>query len=432
MNEEKDSASASYDTNSGKARSLREINTYDSPIDPLSFAPRGEGRDQRPKGILGGIYKFAATAIVILTVIFSASELIDFIVSDMDASGSLLKRIFGSAASSGSGDVFGMILDQTFGNPSHSPDDDVYLPIESPAECTPESTPESSPHSSSQTQPESPSPIESSPAVTESTQTAPIPIGAHPIISMDLGLLSYGDGYINNSTALSPSISSLATLPLKRLERTDGPLVLVIHTHGTESFMPEGATYYTDDGELARSQNTDENMIAVGVEFVSTLESHGIEAIHCTVMHDKESYRESYSRSAEAIKYYLEMYPSIRYIFDLHRDSVMKSTEELVSAVTYINGERVAQIMPVIGSGFSGYEDNLAFALKLRSRINGELGSFSRPVCLRESQYNQSLAPVSLLLEIGTSGNTLSEAKRAARLTAEAVAEMINDQCPPQ
>ena len=126
--------------------------------------------------------------------------------------------------------------------------------------------------------------------------------------------------------------------------------------------------------------------------------------------------------------YYLEKYPSIRYVFDIHRDSVMNSAEELISAVTYVDGQRFAQIMPVVGSGYNGYEGNLIFALKLRELLNDEYTSLSRPICLRESQYNQGLAPVSLLLEIGTSGNTLSDAKRAAVLTADAITELIRMQ----
>jgi stage II sporulation protein P len=142
-------------------------------------------------------------------------------------------------------------------------------------------------------------------------------------------------------------------------------------------------------------------------------------------MHDKESYRESYSRSSESIQKYLEEYPSIKYVFDLHRDSLMRSTGELISAVTSINGSDCAQIMPVVGSGYSGWESNMTFALKLREKLNGEFINMCRPACLRASTYNQNMAAVSVLLEIGTSGNTLSEAKNAAILTAKAIADII-------
>ena len=201
----------------------------------------------------------------------------------------------------------------------------------------------------------------------------------------------------------------------------------MIHTHGTESYMPEGAKYYTDEAEIARSHDTDKNMIAIGKEFVMTLEENGIRAIHCIIMHDKESYRESYERASKSIEKYLKEYPSIKYVFDLHRDSVMRSTGELISAVTSIDGESCAQVMPVIGSGFAGWESNMSFALKLRELLNGEYTNLSRPVCLRASNYNQDMSAVSVLLEIGTSGNTLSEAKKAASLTARAVAELIKN-----
>ena len=158
-------------------------------------------------------------------------------------------------------------------------------------------------------------------------------------------------------------------------------------------------------------------MVAIGKEFVRVLEENGIVTIHCTILHDKESYRESYSRAAETIKEYLRLYPNIGYVFDLHR--------ELVSSMTQIGGESSAQVMAVVGSAYDGWEENMTFALKLRALLNGENPKLCRPVCLRSSGYNQQLAPISLILEVGTSGNSLSEAKKAAALAAEAVSRLI-------
>jgi stage II sporulation protein P len=191
--------------------------------------------------------------------------------------------------------------------------------------------------------------------------------------------------------------------------------------------MPEGAAFYTDNGELARSTSTDENMISVGKVFEKAIEDNGIKAIHCTVMHDLESYRDSYSRAAESIEKYLKQYPSIKYVFDLHRDSIIKADGELISAVSTIDGQNHAQIMPVIGTGASDWEENMSFALKLRDLLNGRYTNLCRPICLRESTYNQNMGAVSVLLEIGTSGNTLEEAKRAATLVAEAIVSLIKN-----
>jgi stage II sporulation protein P len=77
------------------------------------------------------------------------------------------------------------------------------------------------------------------------------------------------------------------------------------------------------------------------------------------------------------------------------------------------------------GTEFLHWEQNLAFALQLRERLNeGERG-ICRPVSLRNASFHQELAPCSILLEIGTAGNTVDEAKRAAKLVGDALADLI-------
>ncbi len=397
-----------------------EINTYDFP--PLL---PGEDREstkcftrvkRKRHGVLFGIYAFAAVSILLLTLIFSAVEICDFVMDDLGAKDFFIKRIFGTA-SSGDG-LYEMILGQTFF--TAAPETDATLPQ------MPSKSPETlSPTTESNAPTITDAPTEA-PTQPESTPPETIPADMLPIIKLDMSLLSYGESYIYNDTSLSPNIPQLLKKKLTSYYTGDfEPLVLVVHTHATESFMPEGATHYKDEGEIARSDNVNENMVAVGAEFARILNESGIPTLHCEILHDAESYRESYKRSAETIARYLDEYPSIKYVFDLHRDSLVRSTGELISAVASVGGKDCAQIMPVVGSGFRGYEDNLALALQLRAKLNGQYQNLSRPVCLRESKYNQDLAPVSLLLEIGTSGNTLSEAKYAAAIVAEALTEII-------
>ena len=169
-------------------------------------------------------------------------------------------------------------------------------------------------------------------------------------------------------------------------------------------------------------------MISVGAEFAGVLVDNGIPTLHCMVLHDEESYRLSYKRSAESIQKFLEEYPSIKYVFDLHRDSIVRTNGELVAGVSVQDGVSYGQVMPVVGSGFSGYEVNLAFALQLRQRLNLSYTNLCRPVCLRESTYNQDMAAISILIEIGTSGNTLDDAKASAALVAKTVAMIIKGQ----
>ncbi len=264
-----------------------------------------------------------------------------------------------------------------------------------------------------------------------------VPEGEIPIVPMDLSLTSYGASYIYNTTGLTPDTQALLQRDLARnpsveyLAAGEAPTVLIVHTHGTEGYSENGAISYLDDGgELARSHDAEQTVVAEGKVLADRLSKQGISAVHCTVMHDREQYKDSYARAEATIKQYLKQYPSIRLVIDVHRDSVVKSTGELVRPVTLVNGEASAQVMCVVGSDWGGeanpnWEGNLALALQLREELNAANEKLCRPVYLRSSTYNQELAPYSLLLEMGASGNSLEEAQRSAVAVADALAKFV-------
>lgn len=266
-----------------------------------------------------------------------------------------------------------------------------------------------------------------------------VPDGENAVIPMDLSLTSYGNTYIYNSTGYSPNAKALLAAKLSfsddviYISNKTEPIVLILHTHATESYLPDGAISYKDTGgEIARSEDINENVVAVGNVMAQILSESGIPTLHCTILHDKLQYKDSYARAEETIKQYLERYPSIKLVIDLHRDAVIKSTGEIVRPVTSVNSQPTAQVMCVVGSDWSGskcdnWENNLALALQLRERLNSKYNSICRPAYLRSSTYNQELAPYSLLLEIGACGNSLEEAKRAAVLVATELSAIIKN-----
>lgn len=255
----------------------------------------------------------------------------------------------------------------------------------------------------------------------------------YPILKLDLSGSDLGSEYISNETGYSPNIKALlereSGITTEDLERS--PVVLIIHTHGTESYADEGKdNYIYDGGDISRSSDKEKNVVAIGKIIAEVLNENGINTLHCEIMHDEESYEESYSRAAKTIKSYISKYPTIKYVFDVHRDAILKPDGTLVGTACNIGGESVAQVMAVVGSDYKGanfpdWEDHLALALKLRDSLNSKYSNICRPVYLRGAAYNEQYAEGSLLLEIGSSGNTLTEAKKAAKLVAEALAEMI-------
>ena len=264
-----------------------------------------------------------------------------------------------------------------------------------------------------------------------------VPDGETAVIPMDLSLSSYGASYIYNSTGYTPNAAALMASKLSFLDgplyisSKKEPLVLILHTHATETYLEDGAISYKEDAsEMARSDDTAKNVVAVGETIAKILNENGIPTLHCTLLHDKLQYKDSYLRAEETIKQYLREYPSIKLVIDLHRDAVIKSTGEIVRPVTEVNGNATAQVMCVVGSDWGGeecpnWEGNLSLALQLRQRLNDKYTSLCRPTYLRPSTYNQELAPYSLLLEIGASGNSLAEAKRAATLVASELVAII-------
>ncbi len=266
-----------------------------------------------------------------------------------------------------------------------------------------------------------------------------VPDGHTPIVPMDLSLIKYGEAYINNSTGLTPDVSWLLKKDLKDSQNsssvalTDDPIVLIIHTHGTEAYSNEGSLYYpSDQTNYARSEDSRENVVAIGKTVAKILNDKGIPTAHCTVMHDSVQYKDSYARAEETIKRYLAEYPSIRLVIDIHRDSIVRSNGDLIRPIAEYKGEAAAQMMCVVGSDWEGqqcdnWENNLSLALKLRQKLNGECENICRPVNLKEHTYNQELSEYSLLIEVGSSGNYLSEAKKSAELLGTKLSELIKE-----
>jgi stage II sporulation protein P len=59
--------------------------------------------------------------------------------------------------------------------------------------------------------------------------------------------------------------------------------------------------------------------------------------------------------------------------------------------------------------------------------MNTQYGNVCRPPFLKGHTYNQEIAPYSLLLEIGSEGNSLEEAIFSARLVGEALSKLVSE-----
>lgn len=257
-----------------------------------------------------------------------------------------------------------------------------------------------------------------------------VPRDAHPIRPSDLS--TDNATALQNDTEYAVNMEAIAkAADLRAPESIAGePLVLIVHTHGTEGFSADGSTFYSEEYNVPRTEDVSQNVVAVGKHLAETLNKKGIPTLHCETMHDKESYIAAYDRSAESIRTYLERYPSIRYVFDVHRDSLIRSDLTKLRPVTLHQGEPTAQIMMIIGSGEKSgidydWQANLILAEAIQKRLVADTLGVARQLYLRGATYNQQYAAYGLLLEIGACGNSLAEAKNAASAFADAFAKVI-------
>ena len=158
--------------------------------------------------------------------------------------------------------------------------------------------------------------------------------------------------------------------------------------------------------------------------------AYGFQVVHDTTLCDYPAYNGAYDRSKAVVEQWLAQYPTIKVVLDVHRDALVGSDGEIYKMVSTEAGEKVAQVMMVLGTDAGGAEhprwrDNLAFALKLQRNLVRGYSSLARPTVLRKSRYNQQLCPGSILVEVGGHGNTLTEAIAGGRLWADNVARTL-------
>lgn len=233
---------------------------------------------------------------------------------------------------------------------------------------------------------------------------------------------------IKNTSGYDIDIDSVlsAGCPI-RLE-TGKPQILIIHTHSSEAYSPAGLDKYDDLG-TNRTLDQNLNVIRIGKELAKIFEDCGLNVIHDTQVFDYPSYTGSYNRSCEAVEKYLADYPSIKIVIDLHRDALCSDTVTYKTTATE-QGVCASQVMLFVGSDASGLEhpnwrQNLSLALYLQNAVCQSYPSLMRPITLTKYRYNQHLSPGSMIVEVGSNGNTLQEALAAIRLFGKAAGPAI-------
>lgn len=219
-------------------------------------------------------------------------------------------------------------------------------------------------------------------------------------------------------------------LPFELDKDTDEPCVLIYHTHATECFEPYARDFYDSD-LTAKCTERDKNIISVGDKICEQLDAAGVPYIHDTLVHDYPSYDSAYQSSRSAVQEILNKYPSIKICLDIHRDGIEREDGTRIAPIADIDGRQAAQIMIIScaddGSGdLPDFRKNFSFACVLQSALESRWNGLTRPILFDTRFYNQDLSVGSLLIEVGSHGNSIDQAQYSGELIGKTLAQLFD------
>ena len=203
--------------------------------------------------------------------------------------------------------------------------------------------------------------------------------------------------------------------------------IIIYHTHTCESYTQTENSKYKASGNY-RTTDLDYSVVKVGNVLEEELKKYKFKVTHNNTKHDYPAYTGSYSRALDTIKNILNDQEDTEIIFDLHRDAVGKKGN--YAPTVEIDGEKVAQIMFVIGTNDGGgnhpnWKNNLKFAVKVQEKANEMYPGLFRSINLRSATFNQKVSNAASIIEVGATGNTLEEATASMKYLANVLNEVL-------
>ncbi len=216
----------------------------------------------------------------------------------------------------------------------------------------------------------------------------------------------------------------------------DGPKILIYQSHSREAFKQDPkAPYKEASSEPFRSDDLKYTVIKAGSSLAQELTSKGIAVLHDQTNHEKGNYNASYTRSLETLKEMMSDHDSLQMFIDVHRNAYSKNSKiSSNNEVVIINGERVAKLMLVVGTGEGivggfkekpNWKENAKLSIKLTNKLNELYPGLAKPVLYRKGRFNQHVSTNAILVEAGSTHTTLAEVERATIYLAEAISQII-------
>lgn len=196
--------------------------------------------------------------------------------------------------------------------------------------------------------------------------------------------------------------------------------VAVYSTHSSESYTSYSgeAKVYGQLGGVYRASNA----------LVDELAAAGIGGVVDDTIHDWPDWNKSYANSLTTAENLLAMYPNLQVLIDMHRDAGVSRANSIVT----VNGKSAAKIMLVCGSNkrynHPNWQENKEFMNKIAEKTDEMYPGLLRRVSVQSGRYNQHIFNRAILVEMGTTENTIEEVEYSARLLANVLAVVLSEE----
>lgn len=195
--------------------------------------------------------------------------------------------------------------------------------------------------------------------------------------------------------------------------------VAVYSTHSSESYTSSSgaAKLYGELGGVYRASEV----------MAERLRSAGIGVVVDETIHDWPDWNKSYSNSLETAKRLLKTYTELDILIDMHRDAGVSREDSVVN----IDGKPAARLMLVVGSNqryqHDNWQENEAFMRQIADLMDEMYPGLLRRVSVQSGRYNQHVSTNAILVEMGTTENTIEEVEYSARLLANVLQRLLGE-----
>ncbi|NLT96055.1 MAG: stage II sporulation protein P [Clostridia bacterium] len=185
--------------------------------------------------------------------------------------------------------------------------------------------------------------------------------------------------------------------------------VAIYSTHSDESYVPTS-------GKESKPGSGD--ILEVSQVIGNVLEKQGVKAIVSLNKHDPHD-ANAYERSRRTAVQLLKNQPVT--IIDVHRDGV----PDPKFYAHEVDGVDATKVRLVVGRQNQNMQANLEYAKQMKAFYDQQKPGLIKGIFIAKGNYNQDLAPRSILIEVGTHTNSLEAANNGASAFASLLPDFL-------